>query len=334
MKQTVGRSGLGLLIAVVLLLAGCTSLQTHLEKRDAERYPPPGILVDVTGTKLHLRCEGTGQPTVLMFSGSGAPAVVSYELQDRVSQHTRTCSYDRAGLGWSERSGIEQGLNAVSDDLIELLDNAGEQGPFILAPESYGGMIALLFASSRPADIAGLVMIDSSEPELWFEKTGETLGAWSRNTTWMQFAWRTGLVRVFLKYGQPDWIADMAPENQIWFRAMYSRRMPGYGEVGPAYRLTDREAYSGLNPGSLEDTPMIVLVHGKVTNMLSPEFEGGWLDAQQRLAALSNVSQLVVAEHLGHAMVGQDPDFVAEHILRMVEDVRASHSDGDGDPIE
>lgn len=297
-------------------------------------YPAPGILVDVAGSKLHLRCEGTGQPTVLMFSGSGAPSVVSYELQDRVSQHTRTCSYDRAGLGWSEPSQTDHGFTELSDALTELLDKAGEQGPFILAPESYGGMIALLFAKRRPDDIAGLVMIDSSEPALWFEKTGETLGAWSRNTTWMQFAWRTGLVRVFLKYGQPDWINDMSTQNQVWFRALYSRRMPGYGEVGPVYRLTDRNAYAGFDAGSLNDTPMIVLVHGKVTNMLSPEFEVGWLDAQKRLAALSSESELIVAEDLGHAMVGEDPDFVAAHVFRMIDDVRASGSNHEGSPTE
>lgn len=183
-------------------------------------------------------------------------------------------------------------------------------------------MIALKFIQDHPENVAGVVFIDSSEPELWFDKTGETLGTWRLNTTWMKFAWRTGLVRLFLGLGQPDWIDDMSPQNREWFRVNYSRHMSGYGEVGPAFQLTDQAAYSNLRSGSLGHLPIIVLVHGKVTNMLSPQFETGWLEAQDRLASLSVNSELVILEDVGHAMVGENPDLVAGYVLQLVSALR------------
>ena len=69
--------------------------------------------------------------------------------------------------------------------------------------------------------------------------------------------------------------------------------------------------------------PMTVLVHGTISDMLSPEFEGGWMEAQKRLAAYSTVSELIVVDRLGHAMAGEDPDFVATQVIEMVQRIRA-----------
>lgn len=308
----------------MLVLASGALFQNHFQKRDAAQYPAPGRLIDIASARLHLRCLGQGTPTVVMITGSGAPSVVSYELQDRLSTQTRVCSYDRAGLGWSDPSQTEKSLGAMSEDLMDLLDIAGETGPFLLAPESFGGMIALKFIQDHPDTVAGMVFIDSSEPDLWFAKTGDTLGAWKLNALWMKFAWRTGLVRLFLRFGQPHWIDAMSDQNRAWFRVIYSRPMPGYGEVGPAFRLTEPAAYSDLRPGSLGQLPTIVLIHGKTSNMLSPQFEDGWIDAQHRLASLSKNSELIIAEDLGHAMVGEDPNFVATYILQMISDIRTA----------
>jgi len=114
----------------------------------------------------------------------------------------------------------------------------------------------------------------------------------------------------------------MSDQNKAWFKAVYSTHMSGYGEAGPAFHLTEQGIYESLQAEGLGDLPLIVLVHGKVTTMLSSEFEEGWMDAQQRLAALSIRSELIFAEGIGHAMAGENPDFVAEHILSMVDSIR------------
>lgn len=69
--------------------------------RDKRRYPPPGLLVDIGGSKLHINCMGTGGPTVVMESGSGNFSLDWCLVQPEIAKHTRVCTYDRAGHGWS-----------------------------------------------------------------------------------------------------------------------------------------------------------------------------------------------------------------------------------------
>lgn len=66
--------------------------------------PQPGQLVDVGGYRMHIDCIGKGSPTVVLDSGLSDSSLSWYKAQPEVAQFTRVCSYDRAGLGWSEPS--------------------------------------------------------------------------------------------------------------------------------------------------------------------------------------------------------------------------------------
>src|SRR5262245_66316168 len=66
----------------------------------------PGRLIDVGGRRLHILCKGAaaGGPTVVFEAGlSQYTANSSFSLaQDAIAPFVRACSYDRAGLGWSD----------------------------------------------------------------------------------------------------------------------------------------------------------------------------------------------------------------------------------------
>src|SRR5512145_458059 len=89
------------LLIIVLLAAGAI-YQAAGSAADAQRYPPPGQLVDVGGYRLHISCVGEGSPTVILDhlgdGNSGEWALIQPEL----ARTNRTCAYDRAGFGWSE----------------------------------------------------------------------------------------------------------------------------------------------------------------------------------------------------------------------------------------
>jgi pimeloyl-ACP methyl ester carboxylesterase len=46
-------------------------------------------------------------------------------------------------------------------ELHSLLEKAGEKPPFVLVGHSYGGWLARLFAETYPADVSGLVLVES-----------------------------------------------------------------------------------------------------------------------------------------------------------------------------
>src|SRR5215472_17975401 len=65
-------------------------------------YANPGQLVDVGGFRLNLYCMGSGSPTVVFDSGWGDWAPAWPKVQPQIAKWTRTCSYDRAGTGFSD----------------------------------------------------------------------------------------------------------------------------------------------------------------------------------------------------------------------------------------
>lgn len=86
---------------------------------------PPGRLVDVGGYRLHIYCTGEGSPTAILEAGGGNPWLAWYKVQPKVAEFTRVCSYDRAGLGWSDASPKPPTAEAIAEDLHTLLRNAG-----------------------------------------------------------------------------------------------------------------------------------------------------------------------------------------------------------------
>src|SRR6185295_9588793 len=84
-----------------MVLAGATyqGVATAFERR---QFRHPGRLVDVGGHQLHIYCSGEGSPTVVLEAGGAGMSAAWGWVQPRIAKATRVCSYDRAGLGWSE----------------------------------------------------------------------------------------------------------------------------------------------------------------------------------------------------------------------------------------
>jgi pimeloyl-ACP methyl ester carboxylesterase len=80
-------------------------------------------------------------------------------VHDALSGTTRTCAYDRAGLGASDPRGRHTVTDAA-DDLRALLATADEQPPFIVVAHSLGEVYARVFADRYRPDVSGLVLLD------------------------------------------------------------------------------------------------------------------------------------------------------------------------------
>ena len=106
--------------------------QVSAQSPASKEYSPPGKLIVVGGRKLHLYCTGTGSPTVILMAGGGAFSIDWALVQPKVAQSTRVCSYDRAGLAWSDPGPADETVEQTISDLHVLLKNGGEKGPFVL----------------------------------------------------------------------------------------------------------------------------------------------------------------------------------------------------------
>lgn len=115
----------------------------------------PGKLVDVGGYNIHLNCVGEhtdGQPTVVLFAGAMGYSLdwghMPQQIADRY--HARVCTYDRAGLGWSNLPPTQRTLANMDAELYTALTNAGEKAPYMLVAHSWGSSFAAFFAAQYP----------------------------------------------------------------------------------------------------------------------------------------------------------------------------------------
>jgi pimeloyl-ACP methyl ester carboxylesterase len=142
-------------ISVLLVITGAFTVS-------AQPYPAPGRLVGSGDRKLHLNCTGKGSPAVVLVAGGGAYSIDWALVQPRVAEITRVCSYDRAGLGWSDSGPADETVEQTVADLHAVLKAAGERGPYILTGASVGGIYIRAYQRAFPDEVAGLVFTNSS----------------------------------------------------------------------------------------------------------------------------------------------------------------------------
>lgn len=89
-----------------------------------------------------------------------------------VARFTRVCAYDRPGTylpdGRRSRSdpvAMPRSARDIVADLRALLSAADVPGPYVLVGHSFGGMVARLYATRHPGDVAGLVSIDAQNED-------------------------------------------------------------------------------------------------------------------------------------------------------------------------
>jgi hypothetical protein len=89
--------------------------------RDHHTYAAPGTTYDVNSHQLYLECRGQGGPTVVLFNGMGEVSVSWARIVDQTDMHTRVCTYDRVGQGWSDDVDQPQDGLTAAHDLHSLL---------------------------------------------------------------------------------------------------------------------------------------------------------------------------------------------------------------------
>jgi pimeloyl-ACP methyl ester carboxylesterase len=155
------------LILLLSVVAAAMAYQTLGSYYDARRFPAPGRLINVGPCRLHLNEQGVGNPVVVLESGIAASSLSWALVQPKVAEFTRVCSYDRAGLAWSDDCAAPRTLHQIVSELISLLSQAGLGGPYILVGHSFGGAVIRAYANLRAADVAGLIFVDPVSLEYW-----------------------------------------------------------------------------------------------------------------------------------------------------------------------
>jgi pimeloyl-ACP methyl ester carboxylesterase len=302
---------LGRIVASIILLALVGAVYEPMaERADAKAYPPPGQLVDVGGHRLHINCTGTGSPTVVIEAGLGDWSTSWGFVQSEVAKTTQVCTYDRAGLGWSEAVAQSSDVAQFAKELHTLLQNANVPGPYVIVGHSLGGLIVRVFAHDYASEVAGVVLVDSMNPRQVTESLSNKLALLSSLEAALA---RVGVGRLLVKL--PAFAQSMPLGGEAYYAFLF--RPQSYRTTANEYKALPVSAAEAAAVKSFGDLPLIVLTAKLNDNP-------GWPQWQTELLQLSSNSEHLFAENSGHTIQFDEPDAAVSAILKMVELVRQS----------
>jgi pimeloyl-ACP methyl ester carboxylesterase len=294
------------LIAYLLIQEAIARNKYHAE------YPSPGQMISLGTHTIHLYCVGTGSPTVVFESDLDQYGVLSwFSVQGEIGKFTRACSYDRAGIMWSEPGPRPRDGETIAAELKSVLENAGEAGPYILVGHAFGGAYVRIFAGQNPDDVCGMVLVESSHPDMFalFEKYGIVSEIPDKNIR--------PLILLLSHLGSPGRykgnVYDLPPEIYDPVQAFLPESSMAWfdEEVEAPTTLAQAGQYEYLG-----DWPLIVLATSRPSPSLGDlgqKLDDLWLEMQRDLLSLSENSEIRIFEG-GHYPQLQDPDVVIEAI--------------------
>jgi pimeloyl-ACP methyl ester carboxylesterase len=297
---------------------------------DRRRYPLQGELVDIGGFRLHLNCIGQGTPTVVMDAGGGAPSITWGLVPSEIAKFTRVCTYDRAGLGWSDRNPrISRTSQQSVDELHLLLTKAGINPPYILVGHSLGGVNMRLYASQYPEDVVGLVLVDSSHEN---QITSDEMWRRIKMQSWLYQVLRVvsqvGVLRLIGEMNLLPILEDIKREIKKYplavqtlfdpFKSFCYR--PDYWATASSELANIKKSFEELRSvTSLGSLSLIVLSQGSKDSKMSDERFQEWSSLQLNLTKLSSNSQHIIAENSGHLVQLDRPELVISAVAQLIE---------------
>ena len=324
--QIISRAGFGAVLLLLVAGAGGFAYNDLSIRHYRQLHPAPGKLYSVDGYEMHLYCTGTGEPTVLLEAGQGGDWTTWGTVQPGLEKITRTCSYDRAGLGWSDSRPGARDSKAIAEQLHQLLDAAGLRGQLLIVARSAGGLHARAFLDRYPQDVVGLVLIDASTPEQVERFPARVRAGWDayhRQLFWDRWLATFGVTRLRGRCGVGGWGAS-AP----WSPADDDCFPPGLATARREAGDFTASAAETLHTGPFPAIPVLILSQDPSLRTPGvPEAEQAetadiWNSLQEGLKNLSPRSRRIIARASHHHIEQDRPELVVEEISHLVQELR------------
>jgi pimeloyl-ACP methyl ester carboxylesterase len=312
-------------------------------------YTHPHQLVDVDhGRKINLYCIGSGSATVLFDSGLSDWSSIWALVQPSAAARVRACSYDRAGMGYSDPAEGPRTPIAIVEDMHKLVHRAGLTAPLVLVGHSLGGFNVKLYATLYPADVSGVVLVDPAEDRiadrtrsLLQQRYGKALAA---RAELLDHSDLLGAVAHFESCAASAREHDLDPASDVYRGCTDPVRTPlgpaiaaerARLQVGRVYQEAQASeiansvyadpsgdrAYAMLfRPGALGDKPLIVLTHSIYDQKDPLEAAGftGWNAVHDETARLSRRGRNRIVPNTHHNIEVDDPQAIVDAIFEVI----------------
>lgn len=275
------------------------------------------IMVDVGGHKLHLHCQGSGSPTLLLDSGLGGTHLDWSLVQPALSQSTRVCSYDRAGYGISELGPMPRDAQHLASDLNALLTGQHLPSPVVLVGHSLAGFHLRLVAQQQPERVAGLVLIESAHEDQFelFQQRANLRLAPNKGD------------RIRLS---PPAVPTQLPPSQRKIAQSYANEQKSLLTLrSELSHFTASAKFLQKRTPDLEQ-PLLVISRGQTQwkNSKDAELrESIWQELQSELSQLNKRSIHIIASQSGHFVHLEQPRLVVNALTGFADGLRSASTE-------
>jgi pimeloyl-ACP methyl ester carboxylesterase len=346
LRQTMPGVGIAvILLASLIALGGIAHLIMFASAQ--RKYPPPGKMFDVGGTKIHVLAEGeaNGMLPVIWFGGGHAPGLVMDHVHRALRDHTRSILIDRPGTGWSGTGPFPRTTAREAEEMFAALKAAGEQGPFVFAGYSFGGLLVANIARRYPELVARLVLIDPTPLETIV--FGPRLGAIKMMR---RSAFATGLLRLIgIHFDFVRWATSRNPAYAHGRQTFESALGPAAdmlraSDISAGHRFAEYDIYRELTgphigtcgwetvvyDGDLGDMSVWLVAPGDASEVTADPDVAAAGSEQERMinffaqsrerymATSSNSRRVLAPAGTTHQFVYERPDFIIETMREAV----------------
>lgn len=314
-----------LLVVILLLITGF--IFERISRSIAEKIQPDGQFAEIENHKMHYLMEGVGGPTVV-FETAFDPAghLQWYHIQKNLPKNYTTFSYDRSGILWSERGTNPKTGEKIAEELHTLLEKSKAPKPYILVGHSFGGMLTRFFVQKYPADVAGVILVDSQYPADEKYLSPE-----------MHKMVNQGLPGGILKFANSFGAARLMFENMFPAGPQYAYQntlMPALLYKSADATLEEQDHMKSIKTeaaaiNSFGSIPLYVITAGDKTRYdsfiknqkLKNEMLEAWDKMQKDLLNLSTNSKQIIIPKSGHYINQDQPKMIEEAVNDMVKKV-------------
>ncbi len=256
---------------------------------------PTPRLVDIGTHRLDAVRAGSGSPSVVFEGGLGNPLDTWEQVWPAISGLSTVVVYSRSGLARSERGPHTHTARGATEELHQLLGALDVAPPYVLVAASYGGLLARLYTSLHPGEVAGLVIVEGVH-----EQQVQRFGA-------------------------------LDPSYPVAFRASFEERLRtlGPGPEADEIRETMRIQAAGYVEGmaALPDIPIAVLTSMKSDPEApyvnaTPRGHEAWRAMHDEWFQRSRDGLHLETSRSGHHIQDEEPELVVEAVRFVLDRVR------------
>ncbi|BCB04629.1 alpha/beta fold hydrolase [Bacillus sp. KH172YL63] len=280
--------------------------------RKKEEQPPAGKMLHTPRGTFHVIEKGQGPLTIMMDAGLSGSSLHWHHVQEKLSQHAHTISFDRGGYGWSDRrSGQYDGKETVKD-MTAILEGLGCTSPLVMVGHSYGGLNVRLFAQEHRKRVKGIVLVDAVHEERYETEETDRMEAIKKNLRWMKLGYYsayTGVPRLLkMKVG-----GRMIAKEVAHLHSYMAYKPSAYEAVYKELRDSGFTARQVKESTPLHRDLFMTIIQ---SNNKSPE----WLRYQEKLQQLTDHPTVILTDH-GHNIHMENPSLVARAVSEQLKKI-------------